>query len=62
MALPLVQEGSWNRGKGGESHARLRGGQYGGCALIDTNGLLTYTHMDKFGRVDKVRSKKKEGE
>ena len=32
----------------------------GGCAFMDSNGFCNYTHMDKFGRVNKERAKKKE--
>lgn len=37
------------------------GGQYRGCAFMDTNGFCNYIHIDKFRRVDKEKAKKKEG-
>lgn len=33
----------------------------GGCAFMDANRFYNYAHMDKFGRVNWERAKKKEG-
>ena len=33
----------------------------GGYAFMDANGFCNYVHMDKFGRVDQEKGKRKEG-
>ena len=34
----------------------------GGCAFMDANGFCNYAYMDEFGRVDKKKVRRKEGE